>query len=137
MIEAVGAPSALSLAFALLRPGGTLSSCGVHTSDAFPFPPGAAYDKNVTYRSGRCPARSLMPLAACVMRVWKARAAADPAGCPPLRRLIFTHRLPLGKAARAYDVFAGRKDGVVKVALYPDPSLIEQGEGEGEAAKKA
>ena len=79
VMECVGSPSALSLAYALLRPFGTLSSVGVHTAPDWPFPPGGAYDKNVTLRSGRCPARSLMPVAAATMRVYKAKVRADQA----------------------------------------------------------
>lgn len=133
VIEAVGGEAPLGLAYALLRPGGALSSCGVHTGPGWPFPPGACYDKNITYRSGRCPARSLLPLATAVMRVYKARAARD-ASCPPLRSLLFTHRFPLSKGVKAYALFAGRRDGIVKACLYPDPSLMPREEEDDTAA---
>jgi hypothetical protein len=42
-------------------PTGVISSVGVHTAPAFPFTPVEAYDKNVTLRCGRCPARAYMP----------------------------------------------------------------------------
>ena len=106
VLEAVGSAESTALAFALVRPGGTIAAVGVHHEAAFPFSPGMAYDKNLTYRIGRCPARhymeSLLPL------------AVDRA---QLLRGIFTHRLPLDDAPQAYRMFAERRDGCVKVAL--------------------
>lgn len=49
-LELVGSGAALKLGFELLRPGGVLSSIGVHTEQQFPFSPVDAYNKNVTYR---------------------------------------------------------------------------------------
>lgn len=57
VMEVVGNDKSLKLAMDLVRPGGTLSSAGVHTEKNFSFSPGEAYDKNLTYKSGRCPAR--------------------------------------------------------------------------------
>jgi threonine dehydrogenase-like Zn-dependent dehydrogenase len=56
VMEVVGSPDALRLAIDLLRPGGTISSVGVHTAKHFSFSPGEAYDKNLVYKIGRCPA---------------------------------------------------------------------------------
>lgn len=39
---------------------GVISSVGVHTEREWGFSPGEGYDKNVTYTSGRCPARAFM-----------------------------------------------------------------------------
>ncbi|MDX1388885.1 MAG: alcohol dehydrogenase catalytic domain-containing protein, partial [Acidobacteriota bacterium] len=61
VLEAVGSPSAGRLAYDLVRPGGTISVVGVHNEEGFAFSPADAYDKNLTYRVGRCPARNLMP----------------------------------------------------------------------------
>ena len=106
VLEAVGSAESTALAFALVRPGGTIAAVGVHHEAAFPFSPGNAYDKNLTYRIGRCPARhymeSLLPLA-----IERGEELRD----------IFTHRLPLADAPRAYGIFAERRDGCVKVAL--------------------
>ena len=41
----------------LVRAGGTVSAVGVHYEERFAFSPANAYDKNLTYRIGRCPAR--------------------------------------------------------------------------------
>ena len=60
VMEAVGSPAAGRLAFDLIRPGGTISTVGVHTGKEFFFNPIEAYDKNITYRIGRSPARFYM-----------------------------------------------------------------------------
>jgi threonine dehydrogenase-like Zn-dependent dehydrogenase len=104
VLECVGANSALELAFACLRPGGVLSSIGVNTSPSFPFTPDDAYNKNVTFRSGRCPARSMMPLAARLLSRLRARGVDVAAA-------LVTHRLPLQSGAQAYEVFAARTPG--------------------------
>ncbi len=57
VMELVGLPAAQKLAFDVLRPGGVLATVGCHCSEQFAFSPVAAYDKNLTYRTGRCPAR--------------------------------------------------------------------------------
>jgi len=56
VMEVVGSDSSLKQAIDLIRPGGTISSVGVHTANNFSFSPGEAYDKNLIYKSGRCPA---------------------------------------------------------------------------------
>jgi threonine dehydrogenase-like Zn-dependent dehydrogenase len=108
VLEAVGSPEAGRIAWNLVRPGGTIAAVGVHHEAAFPFSPAAAYDRNLTYRIGRCPARSLMegliPLAL--------RRAAD------LNALV-THRVPLSGGTEAYAMFDARRDGCIKVALEP------------------
>lgn len=108
VLEAVGSPASSELAFALVRPGGGISVVGVHHEAAFPFSPGQAYDRNLTYRIGRCPARHYIP-ALLPMAV---RREAD------LVRL-FTHRLPLESGPEAYHTFDRKQDGCIKVALVP------------------
>ena len=108
VLECVGTPTALRLGFDVLRPGGTISSVGVHHEAALPFSPGEAYDRNLTFRSGRCPARGYFPTLLPI---------AERHG-PGLGGL-FTHRLPLAEAAAGYTMFADRSGGCVKVALRP------------------
>lgn len=107
-VEAVGSGAATMSAFSLLRPGGHLSAVGVCTDQALSFGPVGAYDKNLTYSIGRCPARHYMPL---LME----QALAD------ANRLlsIFTHRFPMAAGARAYRIFADKKDQCMKVLLRP------------------
>jgi len=108
VLEAVGTPEASGLAFELVRAGGTIAAVGVHHEAGFPFSPGQAYDKNLTYRIGRCPARHymerLLPLAS--------QREAELRG-------LFTHTVGLDAAPDAYRMFAERRDGGVKVALRP------------------
>jgi threonine dehydrogenase-like Zn-dependent dehydrogenase len=108
VLEAVGAPSAGKLAFDLVRPGGTIAVVGVHHETAFAFSPQGAYDKNLTYRTGRCPARGLMDAVLPIAR----RRGEDLAA-------IVTHRLPLAEGPAAYVLFAAKRDGCIKVVLTP------------------
>lgn len=107
-LELVGSGAALGLGFELLRPGGVLSSIGVHTEPQFPFSPVDAYNKNLTYRSGRCPARhymqQLLPLVQA--KAWPFTA-------------IISHRMPLQQGVEAYKMFAERREGVIKIVLDP------------------
>ncbi len=106
--EAVGSPAALKLAYDLVRTGGAISAVGVHNEPTFALAPAQLYDKNLTYRTGRCPARAymdrLLPIAA--------RRAGD------LARMI-SHRLPLSEGPHGYDLFDRRVDGCTKVMLVP------------------
>lgn len=108
VLEAVGSAEATRLAFQLVRPGGTIAAVGVHHEAEFPFSPGQAYDKNLTYRIGRAPARhymdNLLPLAE--------RRSEELAW-------LFTHRVGLEAGPDAYPMFAERRDGCIKVGLEP------------------
>jgi threonine dehydrogenase-like Zn-dependent dehydrogenase len=108
VLEVVGSPDAGRLAYDLVRPGGTISVVGVHNEAGFSFSPPEAYDKNLTYRVGRCPARGLMP------RLLPLLAS----GRHDLRAVV-SHRLPLADAPRAYDLFDRKQDGCTKVVLTP------------------
>ncbi len=108
VLEAVGSPTAGRLAFDLVRPGGTVSVVGVHHEATLPFSPVEAYDRNLTWRIGRCPARSLMPELLPLVR----RRAGELAA-------LVTHRMPLADGAAAYARFDAKRDGCLKVALVP------------------
>ena len=108
VLEAVGSPEATAMAFALTRPGGTLAAVGVHHEAAFPFAPGAAYDKNLTYRIGRCPVRHYMERLLPVAQRRHAELAA-----------LFTHQMPLNQSPQGYRIFDAKAEGCIKVALHP------------------
>lgn len=108
VLEAVGSPQATRLALELVRPGGTIAAAGVHTESAFAFTPGEAYDKNLSYRAGRCPARHYAERMLALVRSRKY----------PLGRVL-SHRLPLSEGARAYEMFDRKLDGCTKVLLLP------------------
>jgi threonine dehydrogenase-like Zn-dependent dehydrogenase len=106
VLEAVGSPAAGRLAFELVRPGGILSAVGVHHESTFPFSPAQAYDHNLTYRIGRCPARSLMEGLIPLARRRRDELSA-----------VLTHRLPLERGVEAYELFDAKRDGCIKIAL--------------------
>ena len=106
VLEVVGSPEATRLAFELVRPGGTIAALGVHCEPAMAFSPGEAYDKSLTYRAGRCPARDY------------ADRALELAGREPERlRRVITHRLALADGPRGYRIFESKLEGCVKLLL--------------------
>jgi 2-desacetyl-2-hydroxyethyl bacteriochlorophyllide A dehydrogenase len=108
VMEAVGNASSLQLAYDLLRPGGTLSSVGVCTEKNLPFSPTQAYDKNITMKVGRCPARHLMPKLMPMVEQKKYDFTA-----------IVTHRMNLSEGVSGYKTFASKSDNCLKVILRP------------------
>ena len=107
VLEVVGSEAASRLAFELVRPGGIVAIAGVHHESHFAFSPVEAYDKNLTLRIGRCPARSHMDELLPLLRRRRDLAA------------IVTHRRPLADGASAYDLFDRKADGCIKVAFEP------------------
>jgi len=108
-IEGFGTQDTFESALRVLRPGGTVSSVGVYSGhlripvDAFGA--GLAEYKIVTTL---CPGgKSRM---ARLMRLVQARRI----DLTPL----LTHAFALDQISEAYDLFARRKDGVLKVAIY-------------------
>lgn len=109
-IEALGTQQTFESALRVLKPGGTLSSLGVYSSDLKiplgPFAAGLGDHKIVT--------------------------ALCPGGKERMRRLLnvvqsgrvdlnvlVTHRFKLDDILDAYDLFANQRDGVLKVAITP------------------
>ncbi len=106
VLEVVGSPEATRLAFDLVRPGGIVSAVGVHTEAQFAFSPVEAYDKNLTYRAGRCPARAYIEKLLPLVTEKKYDLAS-----------IVSHRLPLAEAAHGYHLFERKLEGCTKVLL--------------------
>ena len=109
-IEALGLQSTFEAALRVLKPGGTLSSLGVYSSDLrIPldaFNAGLG-DKKIV--SSLCPGgkermRRLMNVVA--------------SGRVDLSALV-THHYPLDEIVEAYDLFSHQRDGVLKVAIKP------------------
>jgi alcohol dehydrogenase len=109
-IEALGTQATFEAALRVLRPGGTLSSLGVYSSDLKiplgPFAAGLADTKIVTTLcpGGKERMRRLMSILA--------------SGRADLRPMV-THRFKLDDIEAAYDLFAHQRDGVLKVAITP------------------
>ncbi|MDJ0838312.1 MAG: alcohol dehydrogenase family protein [Acidobacteriota bacterium] len=108
VMELVGNHSAHRLAMDLVRPGGIISVAGVHNEPHFAFSPAEAYDKNLTYKVGRCPARHLMDVLLPVVRTHRYDLSA-----------VFSHRMSLNEGPEGYKIFAGRHEGCTKVLLTP------------------
>ena len=108
VMEVVGSPDALRLAIDLLRPGGTISSVGVHTEKNFSFSPVEAYDKNLVYKIGRCLAHFY---AEKLLREEIVQRYAI--------ENIITHRFALAEGAKAYDIFDQKLDNCIKPVLIP------------------
>ena len=106
VMEVVGSSATLKLAIDLIRPGGTISSVGVHTAKHFSFSPGEAYDKNLIYKSGRCPAR-----------YYAEKLLKDEVAQRYAIEDIITHQFSLPEGAKAYEVFDKKLDSCIKAVL--------------------
>lgn len=109
-IEALGLPETFEAALRVLRPGGTLSSLGVYSSDLrLPlgaFAAGLGDHKIIT---------TLCPGGKERMRRLMEVIASNRVDTRPL----VTHRFDLEDIEAAYDLFAHQRDGVLKVAITP------------------
>ena len=109
VLEAVGNNSAGKLAYDLVRPGGIISTVGVCNDAHLPFSPVEAYNKNLTYKVGRCPARTFMEKLIPVVQEKKYNVCS-----------ILSHRMKLSEGAVGYEMFANKKDNCLKVVLRTD-----------------
>jgi threonine dehydrogenase-like Zn-dependent dehydrogenase len=101
-------PVALREAILACRSGGTISVAGVYGGFVDKFPIGAIVNRSLTLRSGQTHVHKYMrPL---LERIRKGEI--DPS-------FVITHRLPLGAAPRAYDMFVNKQDDCLKVVLKP------------------
>jgi threonine dehydrogenase-like Zn-dependent dehydrogenase len=109
-IEALGTAQTFENALAVVRPGGTVSSLGVYSGKLSiplgPFAAGLGDHKIVTTLcpGGKERMRRLMEL------VRHGRADLRP---------LLTHTFALDEITKAYDLFANRREGVLKVAIRP------------------
>jgi threonine dehydrogenase-like Zn-dependent dehydrogenase len=109
-IEALGTQQTFEECLRALRPGGTLSSLGVYSGKlAVPYDAFAAGIGDYRIVTTLCPGgkermRRLISL------VQHRRLDLTP---------LLTHRFPLDRITAAYDLFASRRDGVLKVAITP------------------
>jgi alcohol dehydrogenase len=112
-IEALGRQETFENALRSIRPGGTLSSLGVYSGKLI-----APYE---AFYAGLGDQKIVTTLC--------------PGGKERMRRLmamiehrrvdlsaLITHKFALDDIDAAFDLFSGQRDGVLKVALYPDPA---------------
>ena len=109
-IEALGTQATFEACLRVLRPGGTLSSLGVYSSDLkIPIGAFAAGLGDHTIVTTLCPGgkermRRLMDVIS--------------SGRVDLKSMV-THRFRLDQIEAAYELFANQRDGVLKVAITP------------------
>ncbi len=106
VMEAVGSLSTNRLAYDLVRPGGIISAVGVCTDLYLPFSPTEAYNKNITYKVGRCPARFMMEQLVPMVQQKKYNITS-----------IISHRMKLSEGVHGYDIFANKKEDCMKVVM--------------------
>jgi len=115
-IEALGTQATFENALRVLRPGGTLSSLGVYSgklaipADAFGAGIGDYKIVTTLCPGGKERMRRLMEL------VRRGHVDLTP---------LITHTLPLGRIVEAYQLFGERRDGVIKVAIRPEPREMD------------
>ncbi|MBT2386774.1 zinc-dependent alcohol dehydrogenase [Streptomyces sp. ISL-11] len=101
--------SALHLAIALVRRGGTVSVSGVYGGMTDPMPLMTMFDKQLQLRMGQANVRrwtdDILPLL----------TDDDPLGVDDFA----THRLPLDEAPRAYEMFQRKREGAFKILFQP------------------
>ena len=109
-IEALGTQATFEAALRVLRPGGTLSSLGVYSTDLrIPLDAFAAGLGDTRIVTTLCPGgkermRRLMDVVA------SGRIDLGP---------LVTHRFKLDEIEEAYELFSHQRDGVLKVAITP------------------
>lgn len=107
VIEVAGSNGSFELAWRCARPNAIVTVVALYDKpQVLPLPD--MYGKNLIFKTG----------------------GVDGCDCDEILRLIgdgeintthlITHRYPLSRIAEAYDLFEQRRDGVIKVAIYPD-----------------
>jgi alcohol dehydrogenase len=109
-IEALGAQATFEAALRVLRPGGTLSSLGVYSTDlCIPLGPFAAGLADTTIVTTLCPGGK--------ERMRRLMSVIE-SGRIDLKPMV-THRFKLDDIVAAYELFGNQRDGVLKVAITP------------------
>ena len=109
-IEALGTQATFEACLRVLRPGGTLSSLGVYSSDlTIPLDAFAAGLGDHRIVTSLCPGGK--------ERMRRLMAVIE-SGRVDLSAMV-THRFKLDDIEAAYELFANQRDGVFKVAITP------------------
>ena len=90
------------------RKGGTLAIMGVYSGLVDKFPLGIAMNKALRMRMGQMHGQKYIPR---LFEHWQ-RGEVDPA-------FVFSHRMSLADAPRAYTMFRDKRDDCLKLALRP------------------
>jgi alcohol dehydrogenase len=114
-IEALGRQETFENALRSVRPGGTLSSLGVYSGKLV-----APYEAIYAGLGDQKIVTTLCPGGKERMRRLMAMIAHRRVDLTSL----VTHRFALDDIAEAYETFSHRREGVLKVALYPSRAAI-------------
>ena len=109
-IEALGTQATFEAALRVLRPGGTLSSLGVYSTD-LTIPLGA-------FAAGLGDHRIITTLCPGGKERMRRLMSVIEGGRVDLGAMV-THRFKLDDIKAAYDLFSHQRDGVLKIALTP------------------
>jgi alcohol dehydrogenase len=112
-IEALGRQETFEAALRAVRPGGTLSSLGVYSGKLV-----APYEAIYAGLADQRIVTTLCPGGKERMRRLMAMVERDRMDLTPL----ITHRFALDDLRDAYEVFSHQRDGVMKVAIFPQAS---------------
>ncbi|MDE6491169.1 MAG: alcohol dehydrogenase, partial [Muribaculaceae bacterium] len=107
VIEVAGTEATFRMAWQSARPNAIVTIVALYDQNQIlPLP--EMYGKNLTFKTG----------------------GVDGCDCKEILRLIdegkidttplITHEYPLSRILEAYDLFANRRDNVIKIAIYPD-----------------
>ncbi len=111
VIEVAGSGNSFELAWKAARPNAIVTVVGLYDKpQVLPLPD--MYGKNLTFKTGGvdgCDCDEILDL-----------ISAGKIDTTPL----ITHRIPLTRIEEAYDIFENKKDGVIKIAITPDPYEI-------------
>jgi threonine dehydrogenase-like Zn-dependent dehydrogenase len=116
-IEALGRQETFENALRAIRPGGTLSSLGVYSGKLV-----APYEAFYAGLGDQKIVTTLCPGGKERMRRLMETIAHHRVDLRPL----VTHKFALDDIAEAFDVFSHQRDGVLKVALYPEPPKLKR-----------
>jgi threonine dehydrogenase-like Zn-dependent dehydrogenase len=106
VVEAVGGPETLRLAFDLVRDAGRISAVGVTAEESFDFPLMSALVRDLEFRIGVANVHREIGVALRLLQSGR----VDVSG-------LVSHRMPLEEAPEAYRLFAERE--ATKVVLEP------------------
>lgn len=107
VLEVAGAKDTFRLAWRCARPNAIVTVVALYDEpQALPLPD--MYGKNLTFKTGGvdgCDCKAILHL------IEEGKIDTTP---------LITHRFPLSRIEEAYSLFEEKRDGVIKVAVYPD-----------------
>jgi threonine dehydrogenase-like Zn-dependent dehydrogenase len=107
-----GSPQAINFAIHATRKAGVISLIGAYGPPFMGVDLGTYMNKAQTMRTGQASVKRYMPHLLEHVRAGRIRPSK-----------VFTHRMSLEQAPLAYHTFAQKRDGCIKVALFPNGTL--------------